>query len=166
MAPTTRPCHSRWIEQILVAKYKYEIHSSGDLCLDRAAPAREEQGERGHGRQPALHEVVLRTRPHRRPLPSGENIFCGISQIFLLQHYFCVYRVLWHSFKFFQVPIKYFLTSIKYFPQVIAGEAPTRPFFPLAGEQHQARVAHLFPQSSSKTGSDGGVLRLFAGKIR
>jgi len=33
----------------------------------------------------------------------------------------------------------------------------------LAGEQHQAKVAYLFPQTSSKTGSDGGVLRLFGG---
>ena len=33
------------------------------------------------------------------------------------------------------------------FRQVIAGEAQTRLFFPLAGDQHQARVAYLFPQS-------------------
>lgn len=53
--------------------------------------------------------------------------------------------------------------SVDLFRQVIAGEAQIRPFFPLVSEQHQARVAYLFPQSSSKTGSDGGVLRLFAG---
>ena len=53
--------------------------------------------------------------------------------------------------------------SIDLFRQVIAGEAHIRPFFPLCSDQHQARVAYLFPQSSSKTGSDGGVLRLFAG---
>ena len=53
--------------------------------------------------------------------------------------------------------------TVDLFRQVIAGEAQVRPFFPLAGEQHQAKVAYLFPQSSSKTGSDGGVLRLFGG---
>ena len=53
--------------------------------------------------------------------------------------------------------------TVDLFRQVIAGEAQIRPFFPLAGEQLQARVAYLFPQSSTKTGSDGGVLRLFAG---
>merc|ERR1719471_1869497 len=53
--------------------------------------------------------------------------------------------------------------SVDLFRQVIAGEAQMRQFFPLSGEQHQARLAYLFPQSSSKTGSDGGVLRLFAG---
>ena len=53
--------------------------------------------------------------------------------------------------------------TVDLFRQVIAGEAQIRPFFPLAGDQHQARVAYLFPQSSTKTGSDGGVLRLFAG---
>ena len=53
--------------------------------------------------------------------------------------------------------------TVDLFRQVIAGEAPMRPFFPLMGPQHQAKVAFLFPQSSSKSGSDGGVLRLFAG---
>ena len=53
--------------------------------------------------------------------------------------------------------------TVDIFRQVIAGEAQIRQFFPLSGEQHQARLAYLFPQSSSKTGSDGGVLRLFAG---
>jgi len=53
--------------------------------------------------------------------------------------------------------------TVDLFRQVIAGEAQVRPFFPLAGDQHQAKVAYLFPQSSSKTGSDGGVLRLFGG---
>ena len=53
--------------------------------------------------------------------------------------------------------------TVDLFRQVIAGEAQIRQFFPLAGDQHQARLAYLFPQSSSKAGSDGGVLRLFAG---
>ena len=53
--------------------------------------------------------------------------------------------------------------TVDLFRQVTNGEAPTRQFFPLAGEQHQAKLAYLFPQSASKTGSDGGVLRLFAG---
>ena len=37
--------------------------------------------------------------------------------------------------------------TVDLFRQVIAGEAQIRHFFPLAGDQHQARVAYLFPQS-------------------
>ena len=53
--------------------------------------------------------------------------------------------------------------TVDLFRQVIAGEAPMRAFFPLMGPQHQAKLAFLFPQTSSSSGSDGGVLRLFAG---
>lgn len=53
--------------------------------------------------------------------------------------------------------------TVDKFRQVIAGESQVRPYFPLLGPQHQAKVAYLFPQNSSKSGSDGGVLKIFGG---
>ena len=99
----------------------------GDLCLDRAAPAREEQGERGHGGQPALHEVVLRTRPHRRPLPSGEifpvtvkYFYCNITFAFI-GYFIAFFQICSSSHQIF------FKYQYNIFPRLLLARRPPAP---------------------------------------